>query len=167
MKTLPPIITRADLPLVKDWSTIGQKIRVVVENCRRKKYWRHRTGSVNLYSMEMQNENKKVHVYLKRNWAKFEMVYQKQKNMLQNKLLPTVECRNVYSVRTKEEQMLQFPASGERIFSSVWCSERLYLSPRLLSDDTEGLRIKSGRCVRLATKHLIVPVKSLSVFPSQ
>jgi len=47
------------------------------------------------------------------------MLYQKQKNVLQNKLLRNVECRNVYSVRTKEEQMLQFPASGERIFSSV------------------------------------------------
>ena len=34
---------------------------------------------MNLYSMEMQNEKKKVRVYLKRNRAKFEMVYQKQK----------------------------------------------------------------------------------------
>jgi hypothetical protein len=41
------------------------------------------------------------------------------KNVLQNKLLPTVEFRNVYSVDTKQEQMLQFPAGGERRFSSV------------------------------------------------
>jgi len=29
--------------------------------------------------MKMQNEKKTVHVYLKRNRAKFEMIYQKQK----------------------------------------------------------------------------------------
>ena len=45
--------------------------------------------------------------------------YIRSKIELQNKLLPTVEYHIVFSVHTKEEQMLQFPADGERLFFSV------------------------------------------------
>jgi hypothetical protein len=69
--------------------------------------------------MEMPNEKKKNTSISETKQSKIWNRITETKNVLQNKLLPTVECRNVYSVHTKEEQMLQFPAGGERIFSSV------------------------------------------------
>ena len=79
MKALPPILTVTGLPLVKDRSTLRRKKVSWWKNAEERKCWRHRTGSGNLYSTEMQNGKKKVHVYLKRNRAIFEVVYQKQK----------------------------------------------------------------------------------------
>lgn len=118
----------SDSPFVKDRSTLRRKTVLWWKNAEERNFWRHRRGSVNLYSTEIQNEKKKVHVYLKRNRAIFGMVYQKQKKIcyrtsccrLESAVMSTVFIRKRNRCYTSQQAAKEFSRKCNILIGSIF-----------------------------------------------